>query len=593
MYQFYYADAETRGPLALKKNVKTEYKIETVRPTVWEEHCLECSAPLCFESCPHYKARRDGRCHRFSNSISVFDEPLGVNGEGAHVRFRKWANMMTVIYPGMYTLTEYERVNKKNARLGKKLHKRIFGKLPVSLMWQSVRIPEFLRRRSMKKAFGGVADEPDAFILHCFSYEKEAFRLILEVYDGHNSEFRTSFDIEPGENFKILQKSELSPSCSKVGNVVKIYPENDREADIEFYWCDFVKGCPVEKKTPADKVKCVVWDLDNTLWDGILIETDNVGHLNLREGVFDTIKTFDERGIIQSISSKNDYEAAISVLEKLGVADYFIYPQISWGAKSEAVKEIARLLNIGVDTFAFADDSPFERNEVGSALPQVRVYDEKSILNALETAPFDVTVTEESRHRREMYRAEEKRNLVRETAKGDPIEFLKSCSIEVTVFKPKEEDELKRCFELVQRTNQLNMTGKKYTADEFEKVLNRAEHKSFAFSCKDKYGEYGIIGFGQYKFENEALVFTEFAMSCRVAGKFVESALFSSLLESEKCKDGKFCVVITEKNKLLRNTLESIGFNAEIKSSDSICYSFSSELKNKDLVSVGVNYGQE
>ena len=101
------------------------------------------------------------------------------------------------------------------------------------------------------------------------------------------------------------------------------------------------------------KIKCVVWDLDNTLWDGTLVESDNVV---LKDNAENIIKTLDERGILQSISSKNDFEVAKKKLEELGLWKYFIYPQISWNSKSEALRIIQESINIGQDTIAFVDD---------------------------------------------------------------------------------------------------------------------------------------------------------------------------------------------------------------------------------------------
>src|SRR5690625_82784 len=111
----------------------------------------------------------------------------------------------------------------------------------------------------------------------------------------------------------------------------------------------------------TEKVKCVVWDLDNTVWDGVLLEGEG---LVVRPGIREAMETFDKRGILQSIASKNEFEPAWERLEKFGLAEFFLYPQIGWGAKSESIRKIAEELNIGLDTFAFFDDQPFERDEV-------------------------------------------------------------------------------------------------------------------------------------------------------------------------------------------------------------------------------------
>lgn len=108
-------------------------------------------------------------------------------------------------------------------------------------------------------------------------------------------------------------------------------------------------------------IKCVIWDLDNTLWDGVLLEDNQV---SLRDNVAELIKALDNRGILQSIASKNDYLKAMEKLRELGLREYFLYPQINWNSKAFSIKEIARLINIGTDAIAFIDDQPFELEEV-------------------------------------------------------------------------------------------------------------------------------------------------------------------------------------------------------------------------------------
>ena len=378
----------------------------------------------------------------------------------------------------------------------------------------------------------------------------------------------------------------LSEECSKADNLVKIYPENDLEAELDVLWCDFVQGKPVVTEKTAEKVKCVVWDLDGTLWNGTLIETEDPGMLTLRPGVRELMEALDNRGIIQSVASKNDYAAAMVVLERLEIAEYFLYPQIHWNPKSGSMEQIAKSLNIGIDSLAFVDDTVFERQQVASVWPQVRTYDATEIAGLIERPEFDVPVTEESRSRRAMYRAEEKRSTLMNAEQTDIVDFLRKCNLRMRVFAPVSEEEKLRCYELVVRTNQLNMSGVKYTPEEFEAVLTRPNHQNFAFSCADDFGEYGIVGYGQYCVEAKALVFTEFAMSCRVAGKFVESALFAYLLQKEGCEEGCFNVIKTKKNILLRNTLEKIGFEIANKSEEKVHYKFGDRLVHKSIITI-------
>jgi len=138
-----------------------------------------------------------------------------------------------------------------------------------------------------------------------------------------------------------------------------------------------LKSAPADRKT----IKCVVWDLDNTIWDGVLLDDDRV---TLRNKVAAIVKTLDSRGILQSIASKNDYLMSMDTLKDLGLSDYFLYPQIGWKSKVASIQTIARSMNIGLDSVAFLDDQPFEREEVNFWLPEVLSLDSRDLDGLLE-----------------------------------------------------------------------------------------------------------------------------------------------------------------------------------------------------------------
>ena len=117
------------------------------------------------------------------------------------------------------------------------------------------------------------------------------------------------------------------------------------------------------------KIKVLVWDLDNTLWDGTLLEDENV---SLFPGVEETLRELDRRGILLSVASKNEAAPVEEKLKALGLWDLFLYPQINWNSKAVSVANIAKALNLGLDSFAFIDDQAFERDDVLSANPAVR-----------------------------------------------------------------------------------------------------------------------------------------------------------------------------------------------------------------------------
>lgn len=182
---------------------------------------------------------------------------------------------------------------------------------------------------------------------------------------------------------------------------IKMVPEADTNAQLVFLTADLVKFKPRPAvATDTRQVKCVIWDLDNTLWKGTLVEGDDVV-LNL--GVADLLKYLDERGIILSIVSKNDFDPAWNKPKELGVAEYFLYPQIDWLPKSQKIKNIAKSLNIGMDALAFVYDNQFELDEVTSVNPAILAINASKI-NCLRSIPrFQGSATEESRNRRKLY----------------------------------------------------------------------------------------------------------------------------------------------------------------------------------------------
>lgn len=589
MYQFYYSKNENSKKSSYQKSVSDYLKIDAVKPTMWEEHCLECSAPACYKTCPHYIARSDGRCKRFTDGYNVTDNQLGNCKQSARVGFLPWSNMMTIVFPGTLETEKLEKLNATNQKVGRTLRTIARSFFPPVMKWESIRTVEYIRRRYLRKAENNGAD-PNYFVFHGYSFEEKPYNLIIEFYEDNKPVYKKSLLIDQGENLYTIAIDDFSSSCLKNNNLIKVYPENDLEAELEILWCDFVHGQPVNQSKPANFVKCVVWDLDCTIWDGILLETEDAKSLRLRDSVVQTIKELDERGIIQSIASKNDFNEAWAQLERLNIAEYFLYPQINWNPKSSSIRQIANNLNINLDTFALIDDSVFERNQVHSELPQVRVYDENTIGGLLlNRAEFNVMVTAESKNRRKMYKAEEIRNQELNRQHGDVIEFLKSCSIEVEMFKPEEQKEKDRCFELVVRTNQLNMTGNKYNRETFDSLLNDESLNTLAFKCKDKYGEYGIVGFIHYVIENDVLIFREFTMSCRVSGKYIESSILRALLEAHNCEKGIFPINKTNRNYLLRNTINEINCPI-IDDSDGVeTHTFNKELKHSDIAEVHIH----
>jgi FkbH-like protein len=142
---------------------------------------------------------------------------------------------------------------------------------------------------------------------------------------------------------------------------------------------------PLPEKPKRGRIKCIVWDLDNTLWNGVLLED---GDVTVRPAVVERIHELDRKGVLHSIASKNDRDAAMEKLRALGLEEMFLHPQINWNPKSDSIRHLAKALNLGLDAFAFVDDQEFERAEVAHGVPEVTCVDILELDEALARPEF-------------------------------------------------------------------------------------------------------------------------------------------------------------------------------------------------------------
>lgn len=322
-------------------------------------------------------------------------------------------------------------------------------------------------------------------------------------------------------------------------------------------------------------VKCVVWDLDNTIWDGILTEDGNVA---LKDGILDIIKLLDKRGILQSIASKNNYDDAMKKLKELGIDEYFLYPQINWNPKSGSIKTIRENLNIAMNTFMFVDDSEFEREEVLHSVEDIRVMDALDIFDAVNTPDFiPKFITEDTVNRRKMYMADYNRKQDEEKYEGTSEEFLKSLDMHLTISDVTEKD-LQRAYELTVRTHQLNSTGYTYSYDELLEFINSDKHIFKIAQLTDKYGDYGKIGLILVE-NTDVLRIKLMLMSCRVMSRGVGSALLIYLgklsEQTEKKMYAEF--MTTEKNRIMYITYKLMGFDEIEDNNGAVLLEYNSE----------------
>ncbi len=313
------------------------------------------------------------------------------------------------------------------------------------------------------------------------------------------------------------------------------------------------------RKPRQGRIKCVVWDLDNTLWDGVLLED---GEVRVRPHVVDHLHRLDALGVLHSVASKNDHDTAVAKLTELGLKDMFLFPQIGWDAKSESVRRIAAKLNLGLDAFAFVDDQEFELAEMEFSLPEVTRVNAADVDTELLREEFRPRfVSDESAQRRAMYRGQLARDEVESDFKGTNEEFLASLGMTFTI-APAAREDLQRAEELTVRTNQLNATGRTYSYDELDELRESPDHLLLVASLVDRFGSYGKIGLALVEKGDPDWRLRMMLMSCRVMSRGVGSVLLSHVMERARAAGAGLTAdfVETGRNRMMQITYAFGGF---------------------------------
>jgi FkbH-like protein len=324
--------------------------------------------------------------------------------------------------------------------------------------------------------------------------------------------------------------------------------------------------------------KVAVVDLDNTLWGGIVGEVGIEGLALGNEGVGLAFQDFQrellkwhDSGILLALCSKNNPEDALEVLDKHpgGIlrSEHFVAMRINWQDKAENLRAIARELNLSLDSFVFLDDNPVEREWVARALPEVLVpelpkdpVDRPSFLRgASYIQRIDVTSTDRSRSR--SYRAANLRAQTRANAASFEG-FLDSLEQELEIARLNS-GSLARAAQMCQRTNQFNLTTRRYTVGDLEHLMADRNASVFTVAVRDRFEDSGIAGLAILRYRGDRAEIDTFLLSCRVLGRKIEEAFLAFLVESARQGGASFLIghyVPTAKNKQVESFFPNHGF---------------------------------
>jgi len=325
--------------------------------------------------------------------------------------------------------------------------------------------------------------------------------------------------------------------------------------------------------------KCIVLDLDNTLWggtvgedgfDGIKLGPQLPGNTYLE--FQKNLKALKNRGIILAINSKNNFNDAIQVINEhpnmILRKEDFSSIMINWNNKVSNMYEIAQELNIGLDSIVFFDDDPVNRELMRTSLPDILTVelpkDSSEYVNTLHELPeFSMfEITDEDSKRSEMYAQQQIRKEF-EISTPNLEDLLRNLSLELTIKKSNNFTN-PRISQLILKTNQFNLTTKRYTAED---ILNFTNDENIIVGCaqvKDKFGDHGITGVFIIKKLNSSEWFLDtFLLSCRIIGREIEKGILNYIINEAK-KNGikiiKSQYVRTEKNTPIQDFLPNCGF---------------------------------
>jgi FkbH-like protein len=324
--------------------------------------------------------------------------------------------------------------------------------------------------------------------------------------------------------------------------------------------------------------KALVTDLDNTLWGGVVGE-DGIEGIQLGAeypgAAFQALQRvmldFYQRGILLAVCSKNNPSDAMEAIEKhpgmLLKPEHFAALRINWRDKAENLREIAAELNIGIDSVAFLDDSPIERERIRGAFPEVTVIelpeDPMDFARVVREMPaFErLTLTDEDRERGRYY-AEQRKRVELERSASSLEDFYRSLRQEIEIASVTQ-GTLSRIAQLTQKTNQFNLTTRRYTEQQIAEMMEHPAWKIYSIRVKDRFGDNGIVGVAISRDIEKICEIDTFLLSCRVIGRTVESALIFFMVEQARARQmrqlqGAFCA--TGKNTMVKDFYPLHGF---------------------------------
>lgn len=373
---------------------------------------------------------------------------------------------------------------------------------------------------------------------------------------------------------------------------------------IEFYkkYFDYIK--PIFLSANGKVKKALIFDCDNTLWKGILGE-DGFEKIKMYKEIQYLAIQLSKKGVIIGLCSKNNPEDVDEVLEKhpkmILKDEDIVIKKVNWEDKATNLKSIAKELNIGLDSIVFIDDSDFEVNLIKEELPMIEVfqvpnkeYEYAMMIRDILNLFYNPKETKEDLEKVKMYKTQIKRAKEEENI-TDIEEYLKGLGLNITYFID-DISQADRISQMTQKTNQFNLTTKRYTKIDIETFINNKNMSVISISVNDKFGDSGIVGLAILEFKNDLAIIDTFLMSCRVLGRNIEYRFMDiifDILKDKSISKVNSVYIKTLKNDQVSDLYDRYGFEVLEKDENLTKYRMLvKNYKNKNLNYIGVKNGK-
>ena len=484
----------------------------------------------------------------FSSELYLFQPYITVIFEAGHKLLQKF-NRMDEGARSSFAVDQLERISSLSNILQNNLKSKVIC---------------FNYAEEDDRIFGNFANK----VQSSFIFQQRKLNYLLAEYAAMNAGFYIC-DISSIQN-TIGRENMFSPS---------IYINSDMVLSIDALPVVSASVVQMIAAIQGQIKKCVILDLDNTVWGGVIgddgINNIQIASLGIGKAFTEFqywIKKLQQRGIIVCICSKNTESIAKEPFEKhpdmvLRLKDIAVFIA-NWENKVDNIKRIQQILNIGFDSMVFIDDNPFERNIIRQNIQEITVPEMPLdpaeyleflySLNLFETASYSI----EDAKRTEQYQKESERNID-QASFANENDFLKSLNM-ISEVQPFNSFSIPRVAQLSQRSNQFNLRTVRYSEDDIKDIATSDHYITFSFTLEDKYGDNGLIcAIILEKNPPNKLFINTWFMSCRVLKRSMENFVLNYIVNFARNNGYQVIVgeyIPTEKNDLVKDHFANLGF---------------------------------